>query len=331
MPTDTPLQALREANPRQQPGFAAEVERYHSLRQQIASSPIPLARPAARRRDHRRVIGTSAAAAAALAAAALVVALTLSAAGPSSAYAAAKKALAATTAATSGTMTTMVTHNGQEAYTLATTEWNGSDIALIGGTRGDLGSIQQLLLVGGSVYVQQDGSWVRYATPSDVDPMLSSMLQLARNNVAGNTSEEILRLATGLEQTTQPDGSTIYTGTIPNSTATRVGAPTDDTIMQIINSLRIGPTTPGTPGGFHNGLQLRMTVGSDGFVRQVSLTYQQQNTRSTSGDGTYTESVTYSRLGSTAPITAPASPTPASAATTPATATTGSKTTTTAP
>lgn len=320
MPTDVPLQALREANPRHRPGFAAEIERYDTLRPQITSSPIPVGRPARCRTVRRRVIGISAAVA--LAAAAVVVALTLSAAGPSNAYAAAKKALAATTAASSGTMTTMVTRDGRDAYTLATTEWNGSDIALVNGTRGDLGPIQQLRLVGGSVYVQQmDSSWVQYAKPSDAGPMLTSMLQLAENNVAGNAAEQILRLATGLEQTTQSDGSTVYTGTIPHSTADRVGAPTDDTIMQIINSLRIGPTTPGAPDGFHGALQLHMTVGSEGFVQQVSLTYQQQNARSTSGDGTFTESVIYTRLGSTAPITTPASSTPPSAATTPATTT----------
>ncbi len=44
-----------------------------------------------------------------------------------------------------------------------------------------------------------------------------------------------------------------------------------------------------------------MSVGGDGLVRQVSVTFQQ--------NGTYTWSVTYSQLGSTPPITAPASST----------------------
>ena len=61
-----------------------------------------------------------------------------------------------------------------------------------------------------------------------------------------------------------------------------------------------------------------MTVASNGLVRQVSVTYQQQNAASTSGNGTFTWNVAYGQLGSTPPVTAPASSTPASAATTPA-------------
>jgi hypothetical protein len=59
------------------------------------------------------------------------------------------------------------------------------------------------------------------------------------------------------------------------------------------------------PGGQLNDLQLRMSVGGDGLVKQVSVTFQGQDSGSSAGDGTYTWSVTYSQLGSTPPITAP--------------------------
>ncbi len=49
-----------------------------------------------------------------------------------------------------------------------------------------------------------------------------------------------------------------------------------------------------------------MSVGRDGLVGQISLTFQQQNTGSPPSDGTYTWSVIYSQLGSTPLITAPA-------------------------
>src|SRR5262249_47620472 len=58
-----------------------------------------------------------------------------------------------------------------------------------------------------------------------------------------------------------------------------------------------------------NDLQLQMSVGSDGLVRQVSVTLQQQDTGSAAADGTYTWSVTYRQLGSTPPIAAPPSST----------------------
>ena len=57
----------------------------------------------------------------------------------------------------------------------------------------------------------------------------------------------------------------------------------------------------GGGGGQQSDLQLQMSVGDDGLVKQVSVTFQQ--------DGTYTWSVSYSQLGNTPPITAPANAT----------------------
>ena len=71
----------------------------------------------------------------------------------------------------------------------------------------------------------------------------------------------------------------------------------------------VGPKQPDAPGGQQNDLRLQMSVGADGLVSQVSVTFQQQGTSSPAADGTYTWSVTYSQLGSTPPITAPASST----------------------
>src|SRR5262249_44895354 len=69
-----------------------------------------------------------------------------------------------------------------------------------------------------------------------------------------------------------------------------------------------GPGRGDAPGGQQTDLQLQMSVGGDGLVNQVSVTFQ-QNTGSSAVDGTYTWSVTYSQLGSTPPITAPSTST----------------------
>ncbi|MFY9930465.1 MAG: hypothetical protein WAK82_20910 [Streptosporangiaceae bacterium] len=303
MPADTSLRALRDANPRNRPGFDAD-GRYEALRAQIVSTPRPAPGRPPRLAPHRRVVGLSAAGATALAAAAVVAALMLSAASPPSAYAAATKALAATTAAASGTQTATVV-NGSSSYTLDTTRWNGTGIALTRGQRSVLGTNQQLLLVGGGVYVQTaGGTWLHYASASDVGPRLGPAVQLARDNAAGNTAGQILSLATGLQQATQPDGTTIYTGTIPDSTGDPGVKPGDDELIQVISDLRSG-NEPGAPGGYHNGVALRMTVGPGGLVQKVSLTFRQQDTGSAANNGTSTWTVTYSQLGSTPPITAP--------------------------
>jgi hypothetical protein len=252
-------------------------------------------------------IGIPTFAAVAAATAGVVLGLTLTAASPSSAYAAAKKALAATTAASSGTITGVVSHNGS-SYTLETTQWNGDSFAMTPGDNGPLGPNQALKLIDGAAYAEQpDGTWLHYASESGVGPKAGPMFELAHNNVTGTTADQILSLATGIIQTTQPDGTTLYSGTIPNLSTDPGVAPTDDTIMRILANLRTGDNAS---AGYHNGVQFQMTVGPDGLVQQISLTIQQQDTGSPGDDGTYTWTITYSELGSTPPITPPATSTP---------------------
>jgi len=241
------------------------------------------------RRSFRLGVPTLAAVAAA--SAAFAIALTLTAASPPSAYAAAKQALAATAAATSGTITGTVTTNGS-SYALDTTQWNGDAIEVTRGDQSELGPNQALRLVDGSAYVQQsDGTWLRFASESGVGPKVGPMFELAHNNVEGNTASQILSLATGLTQTSQPDGSTLYTGTIPSSTSDSGNRANDDSILRLITNLSNDNT---------DALQLQMTVDSDGFVHQVSLT----------ANNSTTWSITYGKLGSTPPITPPATSTP---------------------
>jgi hypothetical protein len=245
-----------------------------------------------------------------------VLGLTVSAAAPSGAAAAARRALAATAAAPSGTVTTTVLHSGV-TKTVEAARWNGHDIAY---TPGD-GPIPQILLVGGGVYVQtSDATWLHYANASDVPPKpVGGLEQLAQATIAATTPQQILALATEVQKTTQPDGSTVYTGTIPASRLDPALVPGNDAITNMIlgaqkrtdGMVGVGKGTEQTPGApcCQENLQLQMSVGSDGLVKQVSITFQQQHASSPALDGAYTWSVTYSQLGSTPPITAPTSST----------------------
>jgi hypothetical protein len=255
--------------------------------------------------------------------AAIVLALIVSAASPSSASAAARRALAATAAAPSGTVTTTVLHGGV-TQALETTRWNGSDIAFSPGVGSaawpgvGMSSVQQLVLIGGGAFVQtSDGGWWHYASASDVAPKpLGGMLQIAQDNITSTTPQRILALATQVQKTVRSDGTTVYTGTIPSS-ITDAGVPPsvdqDPILSMIFATFKIsgGLGNKGnTPGSQLNlDLQLQMSVGSDGLVRQVSLTFQQADAGSSAADGAYTWSITYSQLGSTPPITAPANST----------------------
>jgi hypothetical protein len=220
-------------------------------------------------------------------------------------------------------MTTTVLHAGV-TKTVDAASWNGSDLAFSPG----IGPIQQLLLIGGGMYVQtSDGTWLHYADASNVGPKpLGGLEQLAQDNIAATTPQQILALATDVQQTAQPDGTTVYTGTIPSSSLDPANVPGNDAITSMILGAQkrtammsgAGSNQVGVPGAsLQNDLQLQMSVGADGLVTEVSVTFQQQGTGSAAADGTYTWSVAYSRLGSTPPIAAPASSTDVSPGTLP--------------
>ena len=296
MPTGRSLRALREASPRNQPGFEQSLARYEALRTQITATPVTGPRKPPRPGRHPRLIGLSAVAAALCAAAALT-GLLLTTTSPENAYAAARKAVAATSAGAlrSGTMTLTVTHRSA-SWTLSTVRWHGHDIAMSNGQGHELGRSRQLVLTGGGAYVQQaDGHWVHYRAASDVGPKLGPAVQLARDDVAGNTAGAILALATHLHKIVRPDGSTLYTGTIPASEGDSAVAPRDDTIMGVIIRLR----------SVGRDARFRLVVARDGLVRNVSETFQNEGARLPADNGIWTWAIRYSHLGSTPPISPP--------------------------
>jgi hypothetical protein len=167
------------------------------------------------------------------------------------------------------------------------------------------------------MYVQtSDGNWLHYANASNVGPKpLGGLMQLAQDNIASTTAQRILALAAHVQRTAQSDGTTVYTGTIPSSSINAGNDPGNNAIISMILSaqkrtdMMFGAGKGDAPSASQNDLQLQMSVGGDGLVKQVSVTFQGQDTGSPAGDGTYTWSLTYSQLGSTPPITPPASST----------------------
>jgi hypothetical protein len=263
------------------------------------------------RRSFRLAIPTLAVFAAATA---VVLGLTLTASSPDSASAAARRALSATAAAPSGTITTTVRHAGV-THTVDAVSWHGREIAFLPG----FGAIPQVRLIGRGLYVQtSDGTWLHYSHASNVGPKpLGGLEQLARDNIAGTTAQQILALATDVQRTARSDGTTLYTGTIPNSSLNPANVPGNDAITSMILGAQkrtammfgVGPNERDASGSLRNDLQLEMSVGADGLLRKVRVTFQQEGAGSPARDGTYTWSVTYSQLGSTPPIKAPASST----------------------
>jgi hypothetical protein len=310
MGRDIALQQLHDASPRREAEFDAWIDSLEVVRKAIRTTGTPARRRVPKSNSQRHRVGLSLAAGVLGVAIAVAVGLTLTATTPPSAYAAARKAIAATAAASSGTITGSVSHGGA-SYTLDTTRWNGDAIEVTPGDRSELGPIQALMLVNGGAYLQQaDGTWLHYASASGVGPKVGPMVELAQNNIAGNTADQVLSLAAGITQTTQPDGSTLYTGTIPDTSTDTANNPNDDAILRTITQLTNGAdNVPGAPGGYHDGIHFEMTAGPDGLVRQVRLTYQQQGAGAVAGESPTTWTISYSDLGTTPPIEPPTSST----------------------
>ena len=209
-------------------------------------------------------------------------------------------------------MTTTVLHAGV-TQTIDAARWNGSDIAF---SPGD-GPIPQLLLIGGGMYVQtSDGTWLHYANASDVGPKpLGGLEQLAQDNIAGTTPQQILALATGVQKTAQPDGTTVYTGTIPSSSLDPATGS---------RQRRHHEHDPRCPKTYRHDVRCRegkrpgqpaerSPAPDERRRRRPRQAGQRDLPRAGHGltavDGTYTWSVTYSQLGSTPPITPPPSST----------------------
>jgi hypothetical protein len=262
-------------------------------------SDVPALLPPSSRQvaQPRRLVGLSAAVAAVVAAG-VVVGLLVTAASPPSAYAAAKKAMAATAAAASGTMTLSSGTSSSIAAgmsTVVTVRWNGKDVAIASGSGGSvLPGFDRLLLVGGGAYLQRadDGSWLHYASEADLEPSLGSGTVLAAYGLAvASRAAQIIASAYGLQKTEQPDGSTVYSGTIPPNSPAK-GAPSKDLGGLVMDSAQSMLPTFGSGGAF------QLVVGSDGLVRQMSET--------AAPPATGAWRVEYSRLGDPQQITPPA-------------------------
>ena len=98
--------------------------------------------------------------------------------------------------------------------------------------------------------------------------------------------------ATGLTTATQSDGSTVYRGTLP---AGQIARETGFKEGQAIRVLPFGYVAHDAAADPASLLDTAVTVGSDGVIREIEVTW-----------GTWIYTVTYSDLGSTPPIPAPA-------------------------
>ena len=274
MSTPESIEALRRANPRSDAALAVAVE---AVRARLATTDVIPVR--ARRRRRNVTLGSDG-----------------TGPGVEDATAAARQAATVTAAAAeqSGTAVVRITHDG-ELWAGSTIRWNGRDL----GVRSDApdrhgrpGS--ESLLVGGTLYGVEDGRWVKLGSPANIDPdsgtTPAETLAAVREDVGGVT---LRRLAGGLSGLTsiRRDGSTVYRGKVAAGLVARETGFKDGQALRVFPFGYVAHDEAANPAAL---LDAALTVGGDGVVREIALSW-----------GAWTYTVTYSRLGATAPLAAP--------------------------
>lgn len=306
------LEALRRANPRAETGFTEAVEAAGEEVRARLAPPVAPELGQIRAVPRRRLVRTSAAGAALVAAAAAAVSLTVGSPGGDpiveDASAAMRKAatISAASAEQSGTAIVRITRNG-ELWAGSTLRWSDEDVAVSSDfprRPGHAGS--KLLVVGGTLYGIDalDGGWVVLGKPGNIDSgsgtSPAEYLAAVRADVGGAT---LRRITAGMiEQTTRQldDGSTVYSGTVA---AALVATETGFKGGQPIRLLPFGYVAHGAAADPTSSLDVAVTVGADGIVREIGVSWG----ASRSG---WTYKVTYSGLGATAAPVAPANARP---------------------
>jgi hypothetical protein len=295
------IEALQRANPRTMAGFGTSVETVERLVcVRIAGREQDGARSASRQRLVR--VSVAGALLALVAAGVVFVAAGALSGGPGveDASAAVRNAatLSAGEAERSGTAVVRITHRA-EPWAGTTVRWHGDDLSVsneVPTRRRRPGS--ELLVVDGTVYGidPEDGGWVAQGSPANIDPgsgtTPAEYLAAVREDVGGATLKRITGGMTGLETRELADGSTVYSGAVEAGLVARETGLKGD---QAIRVLPFGYVAHAEAADASSPLDTAVTVGPGGVVRKIEVTW-----------GTWSYTVTYSDLGVTPPLVAPA-------------------------
>jgi hypothetical protein len=304
MNTPDSLQALRRANPRTKAGYAQKVDAVEDVvRAQIAAAGATRAlrtgRAAAFLAPRRRFAAGALLVAAAAAATVLAVGSPGDDAGIENAVAAVKRAATVTagSADRSGTAIVRITHDG-EVWAGTTIRWHDDDIAISSDTPGRSGKAgAEMRVVDGVLYGTDpvEGGWIEMGSPANIDPdsgtTPAEYLAAVLEDVEGVSLRRLGDNMTGLMTTRLDDGSTVYAGTVPAGQIARESGFKEGERIRVFPFGYVAHDQAADPAA---PLDTAITVGEDGLIRELAVTW-----------GTWTYTVRYSDLGSTAAIVAP--------------------------
>jgi hypothetical protein len=283
MSTSESFEALRRSNPRSAAGFAESVD---AVWAQIAITEAAPRQPARRRRTGLvRLAAVGVALTVAVGVAAVTVRSPGGGPGVDDAVAAeVRKAATVTTSAAerSGTAAVRITHDGDLSVSRDAPD-----------RRGRAGA--HLLLVGGTLYGFEEGHWVIFGDPGSIDPGSGTTpdeyVAAVREDVGGMTLRRIAGRVTGLTVSRPGNGSTVYQGKIAAGVIARE---TGFKEGEAIRVLPFGYVAHDEAANASALLDVAVTVGADGVVRQISVSW-----------GTWDYTVTYGSLGSAPALEAP--------------------------
>jgi hypothetical protein len=298
------LEALRRANPRASARFRESVDAtVEAVRARVdtdGTEPVVVS-SFPRRRLVRTAAAGSALAVAAAAALFVTVGSPGSGQGIEDAAAAIRNAatLTAASAEKSGTATVRMTHAG-ELWAHKVVRWNGDDVEITDNSPGGPSSGLPLIVANGMMYGHDPccEGWVELGPVESIDPGSGTtpveILAAVREDVGGTTLRRIVGAmrASGLTTAEQGDGSTVYRGTTP---AGRIARETGFKEGHAIRVLPFGYVADDEAANPSARLRTAVTVGADGIVREIAVTW-----------GTWSYTVTYGNLGATPAIAAPA-------------------------
>jgi hypothetical protein len=200
----------------------------------------------------------------------------------------------------SGTAHVRITHNGA-LWAASLVRWNGTDLEVGRDAPQRAGKTgRELLVVDGTMYgIDPAGGWVELGPPSSVDPESGTTpdeyLAAVREDVGGVTLRRITGGMAGLTTRQLEDDSTAYSGTVPAGLIARESGFKEG---QAIRVLPFGYVAHGEAADPSSPLDAVVTVGVDGIVRKIAVSWG-------SGNSAWTYTIDYSTLGATAAPTAP--------------------------
>jgi hypothetical protein len=280
------LEALQRANPRQRTGFA---EWAAQLR-----SPVE---PARSRRRRWPAIGIPAAAT--LVAAVVTLVAVGSPVGPLAVPPAEAMQQAvnasAQAAENSGTVEVEITQDG-ELWAAKTVRWNGSDLSVTDGRKGGL------LVVDGVMYgpdPEVAGGWIELGPPESVDPDSGTtpgeFLMMVDEDTSGATFQRITAEMRDLATSQTGDGSTVYLGQVPAGALARETGMKEGEMLRVLPYGYVAHDAAADPVSL---IDVSITVGVDGTIGEILATW--------GGGSSWSYRLSFSDLGTTAPLQKPA-------------------------